>query len=230
MNMLAQQADQQEICFDLQNVSARRSDQMVDTLTDISFTLYGGDNLALVGPNGAGKTTLLRVMLGLTPHYQGDITVFGQNCQQESDFVAVRRRAGLVFQDPDIQLFCPTVIEDVAFGLLNMGKSPEEAYNLSEEILTELHLSHLRDRVTYRLSGGEKRLVTLATVLVMQPEVLILDEPTNALDRKSEQRLLELLQEMPQTKMFISHDPKVVDCLANRRLYMAQGRLSATEI
>lgn len=230
MNNVAQQIAPQEICFDLQNLSARRSDQMVDTLTDISFSLYHGDNLALVGPNGAGKTTLLRVMLGLTPHYQGELWAFGQKCQQESDFVAVRRRAGLVFQDPDIQLFCPTVIEDVAFGLLNMGKSPEEAYDLSEKILAELHLSHLRDRITYRLSGGEKRLVTLATVLVMQPEVLILDEPTNALDRKSEQRLLELLQEMPQTKMFISHDPKVVDCLANRRLYMAQGRLSETEI
>ncbi len=219
---------QQHAFFEMKHVSVRRGDGEKDTVSDISFALYPDENLALLGPNGAGKTTILRAMLGLSRHHKGEVWAFGQLCQNEKDFGVARSQAGFVFQDPDVQLFCPTVLEDVAFGLFNQGKTAEEAYHLSDIILSDLHLSHLRDRITYHLSGGEKRLVTLATVLVMKPKVLLLDEPTNALDTQSTERLLELLQNMPQTKMFVSHDQKVVDHLATRHVYLDQGYLKST--
>lgn len=194
-------------------------------LDGATLTLDGSDRLCITGHNGAGKSTLLRLMVGLLKPSAGRVVAFGQERRIEADFHEVRRRAGLVFQDPDDQLFCPTVAEDIAFGPLNLGKTPTEALAIVDDVLARLHLTPLRDRITHRLSGGEKRLVTLASVLAMEPDVLLLDEPTNALDEDNEKRLVEILLSLPQAMVIISHDPDFRDVMATRTVKMVAGRL-----
>lgn len=197
------------------------------TLCGASFTLHSGERLAITGHNGAGKSTLLKLLVGLLPRTGGTVASFGTPCVTEADFHALRLRVGLVFQDPDDQLFCPTVAEDIAFGPLNLGKSRAEALDIVDHILDQLHLTHLRDRITHKLSGGEKRLVTLATVLAMEPDVLLLDEPTNALDEANETRLRDILQSLPQAMILVSHDPHFRRAIATRELRLHDGVLSA---
>ncbi len=194
-------------------------------LNGAGFTLEAGERLAITGPNGAGKSTLLRILVGLIPPRSGSVVAFGAERREEKDFHEVRRRAGYVFQDPDDQLFCPTVAEDVAFGPLNLGKSRKEALEIVDRVLERLRLSAFRDRVTYKLSGGEKRLVSLATVLAMDPDVLLLDEPTNALDEPTTDRLVEILQELPQAMVIISHDPHFRRKVVTRTLKLEGGVL-----
>ncbi len=196
-------------------------------LEGANLTLAAGQRLSLTGPNGAGKSTLLRITLGLQKPTSGTVSVFGQPRTQEADFHEVRRRVGLVFQDADDQLFCPTVAEDIAFGPLNLGKSRDEALAIVDRVLSDLELMHLKNRITHKLSGGEKRLVTLATVLAMDPEALLLDEPTNALDTKNEARLLEILQSLPQAILLVSHAPAFRQALAPETLDLQDGRLVA---
>ncbi|NOD32780.1 ATP-binding cassette domain-containing protein [Ruegeria atlantica] len=194
-------------------------------LDGASLSLSAGQRLSLTGPNGAGKSTLLRILLGLQRPCSGTVTVFGQHRVEEADFHEVRRRVGLVFQDADDQLFCPTVAEDVAFGPLNLGKTRDEALAIVDKVLGDLDLMHLKNRITHKLSGGEKRLVTLATVLAMEPEVLLLDEPTNALDTKNEARLLEILRALPQAILLVSHSPAFRLELAPDELDLRDGKL-----
>ncbi|MDA7966559.1 ABC transporter ATP-binding protein [Ruegeria sp.] len=199
-------------------------------LNGASFQLEPGQRLSITGPNGSGKSTLFRIALGLQTPTAGRVTAFGKERRVEADFHDVRRRIGLVFQDPDDQLFCPTVAEDIAFGPLNLGRSTAEALAIVDKVLTDLDLMHLRDRITHKLSGGEKRLVTLATVLAMEPEALLLDEPTNALDTKNEARLLEILQALPQAILLVSHAPNFRQALAPETLELRDGQLSAPTI
>ncbi|MGD8835737.1 MAG: ABC transporter ATP-binding protein [Desulfobacteraceae bacterium] len=173
---------------------------------DLNFTLARGDRIGWVAPNGSGKTTLLHIIMGLLPPDEGRIEIFGRAVKEEKDFVTVRQRIGLLFQDADDQLFSPTVLEDVAFGPLNMGKSKDEAVTISQRILKDLGLNEFEDRVTFNLSGGEKRLVALATVLAMEPEVLLLDEPTSGLDEKTKSRLKEVLRALDISYVLISHE------------------------
>jgi cobalt/nickel transport system ATP-binding protein len=177
-------------------------------LEGASMQLDAGERLSLIGPNGAGKSTLLKIIMGLLAPVSGTVTAFGKPCAAEADFHDMRRRVGFVFQDADDQLFCPTVAEDLAFGPLNLGKTKQQALAVVDDVLSRLQLMHLRDRVTHKLSGGEKRLVTLATVLAMEPEVLILDEPTNALDPDNYARLTEILKGLDQAILLVSHDPE----------------------
>lgn len=188
-----------------------------------SLHLHAGQKRSLTGANGAGKSTLLRIVLGLQRPMGGEVRVFGQERTCEADFHEVRRRVGLVFQDPDDQLFCPTVAEDIAFGPLNLGKTRAEAMDIVDSVLGDLNLTHLRDRITHKLSGGEKRLVTLATVLAMEPEVLLLDEPTNALDTHNEARLLEILTALPQAILLVSHCAAFRAALAPDQLELHEG-------
>ena len=194
-------------------------------LDGASVQLTVGQRLSIVGPNGAGKSTLFRIALGLQHPTSGTVTIFGKERRVEADFHEVRRRIGLVFQDPDDQLFCPTVAEDIAFGPLNLGRTKGEALAIVDKVLTDLNLMHLRDRITHKLSGGEKRLGTLATVLAMEPEALLLDEPTNALDTKNEARLLEILQGLPQAILLVSHNPAFRAALAPDTLELRDGKL-----
>lgn len=194
-------------------------------LTSVSFALHAGERVALMGANGAGKTTLLHLMVGLCRPQSGRVVAFERPRLDEAAFHEVRLQTGLLFQDPDDQLFCPTVLEDVAFGPLNQGHSREEALEIANTTLAILGLNGLGQRVTHKLSGGEKRLISLAAVLAMRPQVLLLDEPTNGLDEATEQRLLEYLETLPQAMLFISHDRRLVERLASRALLLRDGRL-----
>jgi cobalt/nickel transport system ATP-binding protein len=195
-------------------------------LHGVDFALYPGERLALIGANGAGKTTLLQVLVGLRQPSAGQVIAFGEERRSEADFVPVRGRVGLLFQDSDDQLFCPTVLEDVAFGPLNLGRSREAARADAEQTLAALGLAGFAERVTHRLSAGEKRLVALATVLAMRPEVLLLDEPTNGLDEVAEQRLLSHLEGLDQAMVIVSHDRHLLERLATRAVGLSEGRLA----
>jgi len=180
-------------------------------LRGLSLQFREGEKLGLTGPNGAGKTTLFHVIMGLTKPDSGTIEIFGKRMETEKDYRPVRQEIGLLFQDPDDQLFSPTVLEDVAFGPLNQGKAIPEARKIAEETLAFLGLEGFEERVTYKLSGGEKRLVSLATVLAMKPRVLLLDEPTLGLDIATTQSIIEILKRLDLSHIFISHD---IDFLA----------------
>lgn len=185
-------------------------------LDNLSLDVAPGERLGLVGPNGSGKTTLLRLIVGLERPQSGSIEILGRARSTDADFAEARREVGLVFQDSDDQLFCPTVHEDVAFGPFNLGLSHAEVHNVVHETLDLLGLRHLEDRVTYRLSEGQKRLVALATVLAMKPRVLLLDEPTTGLDEKHERRLVEVLMGLPQEMLVVSHNEDFLQRVATR--------------
>lgn len=200
-----------------------------EVLKGAGFALMPGERLAITGPNGAGKSTLLQILVGLHRPTAGHVIAFGEERRAEKDFRDVRRRAGYVFQDPDDQLFCPTVAEDVAFGPINLGKSKAEVLSIVDRVLARLHLTAFRDRVTHKLSGGEKRLVSLAAVLAMEPDVLLLDEPTNALDEATTERLVEILLDLPQAMIVVSHDPHFRRRIATRSLRLQNGVLAPPE-
>ncbi|NCC26680.1 MAG: ABC transporter ATP-binding protein [Gammaproteobacteria bacterium] len=199
-------------------------------LLDVSLGLNAGERIALTGPNGSGKSTLLHIMVGLLRPQAGTVVAFGAPRRKEQDFHEVRQRAGLVFQDPDDQLFCPTVAEDIAFGPLNLGKSKTEVLDLVDRTLDRLQLSHLRDRVTHKLSGGEKRLVGLATVLAMEPDVLLLDEPTNALDEATRARLVAILNALPQALIVVSHDARFRRKVTSHQYRIRDGVIGIPEV
>jgi cobalt/nickel transport system ATP-binding protein len=196
-------------------------------LRDTCFQLAPGERVALTGPTGAGKTTLFHLMVGLLRPASGSIEAFGRQRRLEKDFKEVRARAGILFQDSDDQLFCPTVAEDIAFGPLNLGKSPAQARAIVAETLAMLDLAGFEERISYRLSGGQKRLVALASVLAMAPDVLLLDEPTNGLDEATEARLSQILLGLPQAMVIISHDRRFLDRVATRRIRLHDGQLTA---
>jgi cobalt/nickel transport system ATP-binding protein len=199
-------------------------------LLDCDFRLAPGRRVALLGPNGSGKSTLLHLAVGLLRPQSGTITAFGRPCRCEADFHEVRRRAGMLFQDSDDQLFCPTVAEDVAFGPLNLRKPRAEVRHIVAETLEAVGLAGYEDRITYRLSGGEKRLVALATVLAMQPEVLLLDEPTGGLDESATERVIRLLARLPQAMMLVAHDRDFLREIADSAVRLNGGHLEPVEL
>lgn len=196
-----------------------------EVFRDVDLTLNSGDRLALVGGNGVGKSTLLELIVGLHRPSAGTLSAFGQSCTREADFRTLRTRVGLLFQDSDDQLFCPTVLEDVAFGPLNLGYNETHARAIAEQTLESLGLSGFGERITHRLSGGEKRLVALASVLAMSPDVLLLDEPTNGLDQEAEQRLITHLQQLDQAMILVTHDRRLIEQLADRAALMQDNTL-----
>jgi len=198
-------------------------------LDQLSFQLHQGEQIGLVGPNGSGKTTFFYLIMGLLKPSSGSIELFGKSVHGEKDFREARKRIGLLFQDADDQLFSPTVLEDVAFGPLNLGKSPEEARGIALETLLKLGLLGFENRITYKLSGGEKRLVSLATVLAMDPEVLLLDEPTNGLDEETEEKITDILKGLDISYIFISHNLDFLSETTDRIFTMAYGKISMDE-
>ncbi|MGA0562800.1 energy-coupling factor ABC transporter ATP-binding protein [Ancylobacter sp. VNQ12] len=197
----------------------------VTVLHRVNLALGGGERLAIVGPNGAGKTTLLRTLVGLERASEGQVRLFGTPCGGEREFRALRPRIGFLFQDSDDQLFCPTVIEDVAFGPLNLGCTQAEAFRRAEEVLAMLGIGALAPRISHRLSGGEKRLVCLAGLLAMKPDVLLLDEPTNGVDTENGRRLRAALRAFPGAMLLVSHDDGFIAELATRAMVIEDGRL-----
>ncbi len=194
-------------------------------LDDLDFHLHAGDRIGLVAPNGSGKTTLFHIVMGLLKPLSGTVEAFGEARKVETDFVEVRRRMGLLFQDADDQLFSPTVLEDVAFGPLNLGKSREQAVAVAVKTLDFLGLNGFEDRVTYKLSGGEKRLVSLATILAMEPEVLLLDEPSTGLDSSTKEKLIDILNTLDLSFVLISHEFDFLSQTARHIYTMEGGRI-----
>ena len=208
-------------------------------LTDISFSYPGepevldklnlqfsrNEKTGLMGPNGSGKTTLFHIIMGLLKPLSGNIEIFGKPAKEEKDFIDVRKRIGLLFQDADDQLFSPTVLEDVAFGPLNLGKSKDEAIDIAIKTLEFLDLAGFEDRLTYKLSGGEKRLVSLATVLAMEPEALLLDEPTTGLDDKTKTNIKRALSELDLSYILISHEFDLLSDITDSIYIMDKGKI-----
>lgn len=195
----------------------------------LSFTLRPGEKVGLVGANGSGKTTFLHLLMGLVTPSAGKIEIFGTPRRHPQDFRDLPGRVGLLFQESDDQLFCPTVAEDVAFGPFNQGKSVAEVRQIVRRTLGDLGLTGWENRITYRLSGGEKRLVALATVLAMEPEILLLDEPTAGLDEAACARVEEILRRLPQAKIIVSHDREFLGRLCDRIVVLRDGRLWETQ-
>ncbi len=195
-------------------------------LRGVSFRVEPGESVGLVGANGAGKSTLLLHLNGYLPVQRGSIDVAGIPLTAASA-KEIRQRVGLIFQDPDDQLFMPTVEEDAAFGPLQMGLSKEEVERRVADALERVGLSDRRARPPYRLSAGEKRAAAIATVLAMSPEVLVMDEPSTHLDPRSRRRLIELLRALPQTRIIATHDLELVVETCSRVLVLSGGELVA---
>ena len=193
-------------------------------LNDISFTLHHGDSVALIGANGAGKSTLLKSFAGLVFPDQGYIQV-GDLKLKKNNLDEIRRALGYIFQDVDNQLFMPTVLEDVAFGLLNKGMDSDEARVNAEIMLDKLEIKHLSHSHPAQLSGGEKRLTALAGVLVMHPNILLMDEPGTGLDPQSRKDLIELLKKFKHTKLIATHDLDMAWDLCDRIILIDKGKL-----
>lgn len=194
-------------------------------LKNLDFDFLKGDKIGFIAPNGSGKTTLFHLIMGLIKSVSGTIEIFGKPMETEQDFAQIRHRIGLLFQDADDQLFCPTVLEDVSFGPLNMGKSKKEAIEISKRTLDSLGLSEFENRITFKLSGGEKKLVSLATILSMEPEVLLLDEPLSGLDIKTRSTITRVLTEMNISYIIISHNIKFMETTTQKILTMRDGKI-----
>lgn len=191
-------------------------------LTGVSFQVTPGERVALLGPNGAGKTTLAHHLNGIRRADRGVVTV-GELVLGDDTLDEIRKLVGLVFQNPDDQLFMPTVKEDVAFGPANLGVSGTELEAVVSAALAAVEAEDLRNRVPHHLSGGERRRVSLATVLAMKPSILVLDEPTSGLDPAGRRELIEVLQSLDVAQLVITHDLYFALELCSRALIMDEG-------
>ncbi len=219
--------------FDVREVTFRY--QRVVALDHLSLAIFPGQRVALLGANGSGKSTLLRILDGLAFPEKGSITFCGEPLNEERlqnpEFAyPFRRRVGLVFQNPDVQLFSPTVFDEVAFGPLQLEWPKEKVRATVQEMLEVMKITHLKDRSPHHLSTGEKKRVTLASVLVLDPEVLLLDEPTAALDPKSASQMIDFLIGLrggKKTVITSTHDLDIVEDIADHCFVFQAGRVTA---
>jgi len=210
-----------------QHLSHRYADGRA-ALDDLSFSISSGDCVALVGPNGAGKTTLFLRLCGVLAGKPGEASVCGLDPSDDAHRKKLPGAIGIVFQNPDDQLFSPTVIDDVAFGPLNQGMAPAAARERALEALAAVGLPpDVGERVPFQLSGGDKRRAALAGVLAMRPEVLLLDEPSAFLDPRGRRDLIDLIRKLPGTKLIATHDLDLVLDVCPRVLVLDAGRLVA---
>ncbi len=214
----------EKILIKLENISFRYNSFSV--LENISFELKFGEKVGLIGPNGSGKTTLLYIIMGFLKPVSGKVFIFGKERKKNKDFLEVRQKLGLLFQDSDSQLFCPTVKEDIAFGPLNLGKKRGEVKEIVKKIARIFNIEHLLNRPIYKLSEGEKKIVALATVFAMDPICYLLDEPSSGLDENTRNKLIEFLKNHVKTCLIVSHDreflKEIVEniyLLKNRKIY-----------
>ncbi len=196
-----------------------------DVLRGISFHVKEGEQVGLIGSNGAGKSTLMKASLGLL-YVDGDILVDGVKVAKDT-LPEIRRNLGFVLQDSDSQMFMPTVLDDMIFGPMNYGKSREEAVQLADEMLARLNIEYLRDRHNHKISGGEKRMAAIATILAMDPKIMLMDEPSAALDPRNRRMLINTLQQIPVTKIIASHDLDMILETCTRVILINNGEIVA---
>ncbi len=194
-------------------------------LDDVSFRIERGEAVGLIGANGAGKTTLMKALVGLI-QTQGRISVDGLEVSK-ANLAEIRKKTGLVLQNSDNQMFMPTVLEDMMFAPLNYGLSPEEAEKRADAVLEQLGQKELKRCHNHKLSGGEKRMAAIATILVMEPEVIVMDEPTSALDPYNRRVVINAIRALPQTRLITSHDLDMILDTCSRVLLMSSGRITA---
>jgi cobalt/nickel transport system ATP-binding protein len=194
-------------------------------LRDVSLLVSHGEKIAIIGPNGAGKSTLLLHLNGIL-HSNGAIRLFGMTTETKN-LKSIRNRVGLIFQDPDDQLFSPTVFDDVAFGPINMGLTKDEVQQRVTQALRLVGMSGYESRSSHHLSRGEKKRIAIATVLSMNPEVLVIDEPTSDLDPRSKWSLVALLKGLPMTQVITTHDLEILRSLCERTVVLDQGKIVA---
>lgn len=192
-------------------------------LDGINLGIASGESVALLGPNGSGKTTFVLHLNGLLAG-EGEVRICGEPVVR-SNLRRIRQKVGIVFQEADDQLFMPTVGEDVAFGPLNLGATPEQAERAAADALERVGLAGMQRRAPYHLSAGEKRRAALAGVLAMRPEILVLDEPTTALDPPGRLSLINLLGPLQQTKLIVTHDTGLARRLCDRAVFFDKGRI-----
>lgn len=211
------------VLLSMHEVVVRRASRRV--LDGVNLQLLDAERVVVRGGIGAGKTTLLLTALGLLTRESGEIALLGQECRRDEDFVPFRGPVGMLFQDSDDQLIGPTVLEDIEFGPLNLGWSAQRAHQAADDILDKIGIDNLAARSVHELSGGEKRLVALAGLLVMQPKLLLLDEPTVSLDESTSIQLLRILKETGLAMLIATHDQHCIDALATRSVVLENGKL-----
>ena len=211
--------------IEFQNVSfAYEKDRPV--LRELSFRIGDGEAVGLIGANGAGKSTVMKLLLGLIAPTEGSILVDGIRVGKKS-LPEIRRKLGFVLQNSDNQMFMPTVYEDMIFAPLNYGLSREKAERRVDTALERLGMQELKHRHNHRISGGEKRMAAIATILAMEPEAVLMDEPSSALDPCNRRRVINIIRELPQTKLITSHDLDMILDTCERVILLSGGRIVA---
>lgn len=216
-----------EKAIEIRNVSFTYPDGR-KVLSDITLTVFLGEAVGLIGPNGAGKSTLLLHLNGILRSNNGNIRILGLPVE-DKHLKQIRSQVGLVFQNPEDQLFCPTVFDDVAFGPINMGYCEAEVRRRVAQALDGVGMTGSEQRSSHHLSVGEKKRVAIATVLSMSPHVLVIDEPSSNLDPRGKWSLIKLLRELPLTKIIASHDLELVRALCDRTIVMDEGQVVADD-
>ena len=209
----------------LQDVTVTYPDK-TKAIDNLSFTLGERENIALIGENGAGKTSLLLTIAGILKLISGIIEIEGIRLNKKT-VNEIRKLIGLIFQNPDDQLFMPLIYDDIAFGCRNYGLPENEIENCVEETLRMLNINHLRNRSSLKLSGGEKRMAAIATVLAMNPAVLMFDEPTAYLDPKAKRALAEVLKKLQYPKIIATHDMTFAAEVCDRVIVLKGGQIMA---
>lgn len=201
-------------------------DKAEPILKDISFHAGENDSIGIIGANGVGKSTLLKILVGLNLGFTGNIRVEEIPLEKKT-LSKIREKMGYVFQDSDSQLFMTNVYQDVAFAPRNYGLSEEEVDHRVMTALEKVHITHLKDKQIYKLSGGEKKLVSIATILSMTPDIILMDEPSVALDPANRRNLIHVLNEFEHLKIITSHDLDFIWDTCNRVILMAGGEIIA---
>lgn len=193
------------------------------TLDNINIKIEDGETVGLIGCNGAGKSTLMKILLGLLP-YEGTVKVEDLTLSKET-VPEIRRKLGFVFQDSDNQMFMPTVFDDMMFGPLNYGHTKEEAEARVDEVLEELGLTYLKNKYNHKISGGEKRMAAIATILTMRPKIVLMDEPSIALDPQNRRIVINAINKLNTTKIIASHDLDMILDTCDRVILMHDGKI-----
>ena len=199
-------------------------EKAVPILQDVTFSAHEHESIGLIGANGVGKSTLLKLLVGLNLGYEGTISVEGMKVEKQI-LPKIRERIGYVFQDSDSQLFMSTAYEDIAFGPRNYGLSEPEVQERVENALSMIHIEHLKNKQIYKMSGGEKKMVSIATILAMTPDIILMDEPSIALDPRNRRYLIQILNQFHHLKIIASHDLDMILDTCSRVILMAEGTI-----